>query len=290
MRALFFTLSAVFFIACNDDSQVPDFKDETGKSIEKLRGIGWVNNIGNFIPGKGYKVYVNNNTSLTIQQSYSKSADILAEANTTEYFKAQFEGNGISHMNINVTGLSESGLSVGDEMAAYDGEICVGVLKIAAEHLLSGTASLVSSYSTNEQIKNGFTNGDQILIYSWNKNTGEKTEVHADLLDGTLTFAQNGSVLIEMNNLSTATNILSEEVKIDVYPNPCRGNFTVSLNELPNLGSRIEILDMTGRMILSRKIANQSEVFSLENQVSGLYLVKTIIGSNSNINKLIVNK
>jgi len=273
-----------------DQNKLVKVQDETGKSIEKLKGIGWVNNIGNFIPGKGYKVYVNNNTSLNIQQSYPKSADILAEVNTTEYFRTQFEGNGIGHMNINLIGLNESSLAIGDELAAYDGEICVGALKITAEHLLSGTASLVSSYSTNDQIRNGFTNGDQILIYTWNKNADERTEVHAELLDGTLTFAQNGSVLIEMNNLATATNILSEEVKIDVYPNPCRGNFTVSLNELPNSGSRIEILDMAGRMIMSRQITNQSEVFNLENQVSGLYLVKTIIGSTQTIHKLIVNK
>lgn len=265
-------------------------QDEAGNSIEKLKRVGWVNNIGNFIPGKGYKVYVSANTSLTIQENYSKSANMLAETNTTEYFRAQYEGNGISHMNINMIGLAESGLAEGDELAAFDGEICVGTLKITEEHLLAGTASLISSYSTNEQNKDGFTNGNQIILFAWNKNTGEKTEVHAELLDGTLTFAQNASTLINLNNLTTGTNQLSDQVTIDVYPNPSKGNFTVRLNELPEIGSKIDILDNTGRLIASRQITDQSEAFNLDNPTSGLYFVKTTLGTKSMIQKLIVNK
>jgi parallel beta-helix repeat protein len=265
-------------------------QDEAGNSIEKLKKIGWVNNIGNFKPGKGYKIYVNMNTTLTIQQNYPKSATILAGANTTEYFTPQYEGNGISHMNINMIGLVESGLAEGDEIAAYDGEICVGALKITGEHLLTGNASLVSSYSTKEKIKDGFTNGNQVILYTWNKNTGEKTEVQAELLDGTLTFAQNASTLISLNKMTTGTNLLSDEVAIDVYPNPSRGNFTVRLNELPELGSKIEILDNTGRLIASRQISDQSEAFNLDNPTSGLYFVKTTFGTKSKIQKLIVNK
>ena len=273
-----------------DLNKLVKVQDEAGNSIEKLKKVGWVNNIGNFIPGKGYKVYVSSNTSLTIQENYPKSANMLAETSATEYFHAQYEGNGISHMNINMIGLAESGLAEGDELAAFDGEICVGTLKITEEHLLAGTASLISSYSTKVQNKDGFTNGDQILLYAWNKSTGEKTEVHAEVVDGALTFAQNASVLISMNNLTTGTNYLSEEVTIDVYPNPSRGNFTVRLNELLEMGNRIEILDNTGRLIATRQITNQSEAFNLDNPTSGLYFVKTTLGTKSEIHKLIVNK
>jgi hypothetical protein len=207
----------------------------------------------------------------------------------TEFFHTQYEGNGISHMNINLIGLSESSLNAGDELAAFDGDLCVGALKITSDQLMAGTASLISSYSTSVVNKDGFTNGDAIKIYLWNKSASIKTEVGTIPLEGTMVFAQNGSVLIEMNNLTTGTNLLTNDVQFNVFPNPCNDKFTVRFNELPDLGSRIEILDIAGRMVSSRQIENQSEMFDITNQPPGLYLVKTTIGSKSKTQKLIVN-
>jgi hypothetical protein len=272
-----------------DQNKLVKVQDETGNSIENLKGYGWTNNIGNFISGKGYKVYVNGNVNLTIQQDYPKSALILASTQQTEYFSTTYEGNGINHMNINIVGLQESGLAVGDELAAFDGDLCVGALKIDENQLLTGTVSLISSYSTDDQNQNGFADGDQIVIYAWNKITGEKTEVQTELLDGDFIFAQDASVLIKMNALTTGINPTDNLVKIDVFPNPCQGNFTVRFNEIPEQGSRIDILDISGRMITSRNISDESEVFNLPNQASGMYLVKTVIGSNQSIHKLIIN-
>jgi hypothetical protein len=266
-------------------------QDETGNSIEDWANYGgWINNIGNFYPGKGYRIYANDNVNLTIQPNYLKSALISASTQQTEYFSTAYEGNGTDHMNINIVGLQESGWTVGDELAAYDGEICVGALKITSKHLLSGIASLVSSSSTDEHNKNGFTSGNQIIIYSWNKKTREQTSVQTEILDGDRIFAKNASVLLKMTGLTTVLKQLDQLVKIDVFANPCRGNFTVRLSEMTVNDGRIDILEGSGRMINSRVISDLSEVFNLQNQASGLYLVKTIIGSNSIIHKLIVNK
>jgi len=76
---------------------------------------------------------VNNNVILTIQQSYQKSAEILATVEQPAYFSSQVEGNGVNHMNINFIDLNHSGLAAGDEVAAFDGDICVGSLKITTD-------------------------------------------------------------------------------------------------------------------------------------------------------------
>ena len=49
-------------------------QDELGNSIEDF-GVfgGWQNNIGNFKPGKGYKIKITTNDTLTIHASYAKS-------------------------------------------------------------------------------------------------------------------------------------------------------------------------------------------------------------------------
>lgn len=51
-----------------DQNKLVKIQDEQGNSIEDWGAFGgWVNGIGNFIPGKAYKVKVNSNTSLTIR-------------------------------------------------------------------------------------------------------------------------------------------------------------------------------------------------------------------------------
>ena len=79
-----------------------------------------------------------------------------------------------------------------------------------------------------------------------------------------------------------------EAVKIDVYPNPSVGNITVRFSSLPEEGSRIDILDISGRKVDSRIITGRSEEFNLDHQPAGLYFVKTIIGSNETTNKVII--
>lgn len=83
---------------------------------------------------------------------------------------------------------------------------------------------------------------------------------------------------------------IPDMVKIDVYPNPSLGIVTVRFSLLPETGSRIEILDISGRNVTSRIISGSSEEFNLENQPAGLYLVKSILDSHEIIQKLILNK
>jgi hypothetical protein len=272
-----------------DQNMLVKVMDEKGNSIEKLKGYGWTNNIGNFTPGKGYKVYVSGNVNFTIQQSYPKSAVILAQTQNTEYFSSVVVGNGTGHMNINIVSLNESGLSEGDELAVYDGNICVGALKINENNISSGIACLVASLLTDDQNPNGYKVGNQISIYSWNKNTNEKSLRSTEIVEGELIFTQNASVVLKMTTITKEVNTIKELVQISVFPNPCRGNFTVRMSEIPKYGSRIEILDMSGRIISSREVTEQSEAFQLDRPVPGMYLVKTILGTYITVNKLIVN-
>jgi len=267
-------------------------QDEAGNSIENLKSYGgWRNNIGNFIPGKAYKVYVNSYASLSVQSSYTKSSVIMPEVAQPEHFKTSFEGNGFNHMNINLVSLNDkSAITAGDELAAFDGNICVGALKITEDQLANGSVSLIASYSTNDQAADGFTEGNQIKIYSWNKLSGNEAEIQSNVVIGELKYEKNGSVLASMKSLTTGTSNLLDLVQIDVFPNPSYGKFTVRFSELPSKGSKIEIVDISGRVITTRPISGTSEEFSLDNQTNGVYLVKANLGSSQSIHKLIVNK
>lgn len=274
-----------------DQNKLVKVQDEAGNSIENwgLFG-GWKNGIGNFVPGKAYKVKMSADAILTFQASYPKSALVIAKTEQTEYYHSTTEGNGTDHMNINITGLNSIGISVGDELAAFDGEICVATIKITEANLQSGSASLVSSFSTKDQNLNGFKVGDPIQILAWSKLSGNESKVNTEVLNGQMKYEKNASVLIKMKSATIATGIanLDDAIKIDVFPNPSQGQVTVRFSEIPETNSRIEISDISGRKLISRLVSGTSEEFNLDSFTPGLYLVRSILGSSEFIQKLIV--
>jgi parallel beta-helix repeat protein len=276
-----------------DQNTLVKVQDEAGNSIENwgLYG-GWKNGIGNFIPGKAYKVKMNADAVLTFQENYTKSAVVIVQPEETEYYHSSVEGNGTDQMNINIANLNSIGISEGDELAAFDGKVCVGTAKINEANLLSGTACLVSSFSTDDQNPNGFKVGDPVQISTWSKLNGNESIINAEIITGQMKYEKNASVLVKMKSATLVTGIsnLSDMIKIDVFPNPCQGKVTVRFSEIPEANSRIEISDLSGRKLISRLISGTSEEFNLDFFTSGLYLVRSILGSNEYIQKLIVNK
>ena len=95
---------------------------------------------------------------------------------------------------------------------------------------------------------------------------------------------------VNENTMTTGIDDVTDLVKIDVFPNPSKGKVTIRFSELPAVGSRIDIVDLSGRRITSRLITGTSEELNLDQQPSGIYLVKTILGSREIIHKLILNK
>jgi hypothetical protein len=120
--------------------------------------------------------------------------------------------------------------------------------------------------------------------------TGNETEVQTEVVKGQLNYEINGSVMVKLKSASINVDVIDEFVKIDVFPNPSSGRVTVRFSEMPDAGSKIEITDAAGRMVSSRLISDISEEFNLDQQSGGLYLVKTILGSNTTIHKLVIRK
>jgi hypothetical protein len=97
----------------------------------------------------------------------------------------------------------------------------------------------------------------------------------------------NTEIKIKSLTASAATVNLNS-LQTEVFPNPCQGRFTVRFSELPEAGSRIEVLDLSGRKVASHPVTGITEELDLYGQASGLYLVKSILGSSETIQKLIL--
>jgi len=276
-----------------DQNKLVKVQDEAGNSIENwgLFG-GWKNGIGNLIPGRAYKVKISADAILTFQESYPKSAVVLAKAEQTDYYHSSVEGNGTDHMNINITGINSIGISLGDEIAAFDGSLCVATTKVTEANILSGAVSLASSFSTNDQNPNGFKVGDQIQISTWSKLSGDESKVNTEVITGQMKYEKNATVLVKMKSATLATAItnLSDVVKIDVFPNPCQDRVTIRFSKIPEADSQIEISDISGRKLITRPISGNTEEINLDSFAPGLYLVRSILGEKEYVQKLIVNK
>jgi hypothetical protein len=204
------------------------------------------------------------------------------------HFAGISQVNSSDAMNIELTGIKEGVLSVGDELAIFDGNTCVSSIKLLASDLSNGYVRLIAPASTNDQ--NGFTNGNSIQIWSWNAKSGVESQLQAEATSGKMVFESQSDAIIQLKFLTTGVADIIKSVKIDVYPNPCKDHMTVRYSEVPAYGSRIEIINNVGKVMDSREITNLQESFDLNQMPNGLYLVKSIIGTSEVINKLIINK
>jgi len=229
-------------------------------------------------------------TWITSGKFIPEATAVVEISSNTGYFSMASAGNSSEHMSINLLGISESGLAAGDELAAFDGEICVATLKISEDLLSVGTASLIASSSSSDNTPDGFIDGNAIQLKAWNHLTGDELKVEGKIVDGQMMYEKNASVLLELKSLSTTTKSIDNPVKIDIFPNPCINRITVRLSQIPEVAGSIEILDISGREIASRVFSGLSEEFNLEQQPQGMYFVKSTFGSNIKTQKLILTK
>ena len=280
-----------------DGGKLIKVMDEAGKTIENF-GIfgGWQNSIGNFLPGKGYKVNVTVACTLRITESANKSAVIVPEVLASSHFSKVYSGNGTDHFNVHLVNLRSSGLVAGDQIGIFDGNFCVGAATIGTDQLLSGSISIPSS-SNDEVVTgkfNGFTAGHQVTLQLYRDN--KTYPLTPAVTSGNQAFEKNGALFVKVtaNDLPVAKiNVGADQVKF--YPNPFTDRLTIeiSLTEPKNL--EVNIYDLSGKLVrnLFNRTAGTSETLFWDGTNgqgtkvnSGIYLLKT----NEMIGKIALKK
>jgi hypothetical protein len=227
-------------------------QDEGGNSIEDW-GIfgGWTNNIGEFIPGEGYKIKLNFKDTLWIYESYPKSSVLLPELIATNHFKTAFEANGIDHMNINLVGLPVNVLSAGDELAIFDGATCVGAVTLMPHHLSNQTASIVTSATDNQGMP-GFVEGNPFVLKLWNAKKYQELILEPEIIKGTSAFIKNETTVASLEKYATTGLdglFASEQPEIDCYPNPFSDENTIEINLFNETEVHLEVLNHLGQQV-----------------------------------------
>jgi len=128
-----------------------------------------------------------------------------------------------------------------------------------------------------------FTNGDYRLAAG-----SPAFSTSADFTDSFIGLSSNCTNAI--------ADLVKNEFELAVYPNPANHSITIEFDVMPNTLTAIEVIDITGKQVLS--ILQDEELSVGTNRVSanvnalanGLYFVKVKSGNTVNTKKLIINK
>ena len=229
--------------------------DESGKTIENFGAFGgWKNNIGNFVPGKGYKVNVLENCILTIPSAAIKAAILVPEVLASTHFAKVFTGNGTDQMSINLVNLQSSGLQADDEIGVFDGILCVGSAIIGADQLIAGSISIPASANDGlGETPNGFVVGNRVSVKLY--RDGQTYPLTLTKLEGPDIFDQNASLFAQVSIAgSTGISGFDNQISFRCYPNPFSEQIIIEIQSASSNKLEVNIYDMNGKLV--RKLYN----------------------------------
>lgn len=279
-------------------------QDESGKSLEDWGASlgGWKNNIGNFLPGKGYKIKVNADDTLWINESYPKSNSILPEEQPGIHFRPAFEGNGVDHMNINLVALPANVLNVGDELAVFDGDICVGTTVLLSHHFIDRAVSISASASDGQGMT-GFNEANHFSLKLWKADRNLEFNLEPEILRGSPFFVKHESVFASLDKYAT-TGFGEWEIKtneINCYPNPFKNELGIEIKLSIEAEVQVDVFNQLGQKVkpIAAKTTLNSGIHRLtwngknnvDQQVSpGVYFIKIKIADENYFEKVIFNR
>lgn len=79
------------------------------------------------------------------------------------------------------------------------------------------------------------------------------------------------------DDIVLSTDVIAKELGFNVYPNPVKDIVTLENSQLKN--TKVTLIDMSGRVLLSIKANNSLNQINLSNLSSGVYLMKVITDS-----------
>jgi len=254
-------------------------RNSDGYMLRKI-GPNWVNGIGNCIPTEGYLIKMNGDDILI----YPEAGEKLTGITNIEPDHFIFEGGNAADP---VFTIYVEGLNIDDEVAAYDGDIMIGAMKVNSQNVFDNSLALFSTLTKGQ----GYVEGNPIILKVWSENnivSADFTmEAMYDAYVSDVYPAEDGKYSIVNITKGTIENM---EETFSVYPNPSKGIITIgNLSGFENLTS-LKITDITGKIVFQSKIFNQKS--SIEIDLSwakkGVYFISFSGKDFSQVKKIVI--
>ena len=117
------------------------------------------------------------------------------------------------------------------------------------------------------------------------KNLNEPNSYFNQTLKTMYQFLLTGNFYLPSNATLSNDGFASNEVAVDVYPNPTSGFFTLTAP----VASKISVLDVHGKVILQAHTTNLSSTIDMSTQASGIYFVKITNEDKQVFRKIVLN-
>jgi hypothetical protein len=273
-------------------------QDESGNALENLPVLGWVNNIGNLRTGEGYYLRVNAAVSLTFAADGSTSgSSAVASVPAAGHYVPVFAGNPFGPMNVYLRLGMASGIQPGGEVGLFDGNRCVGSVRVTQDHLEAALLPVVAGMDdpATEEI-DGFVPGHTVRVVRWD-GAGDRDLVYECAEGDGVVFAERGSTVLTPRGESP---VPASVLLLEGYPNPFNPattiryvvpvGGTVQPGESPAGGEavdvRLGVFDLLGRevalLVRERQLPGAYQVlFSGAGLASGVYTCRLQAGNRS---------
>jgi putative heme degradation protein len=83
------------------------------------------------------------------------------------------------------------------------------------------------------------------------------------------------------------SNILINELHLNIFPNPSNGVFTITFQNMPNKNSEIEIFNSLGQRINKDVLNTQTKTIDISSFPKGIYFLKISFGEKYVFKKII---
>jgi hypothetical protein len=242
-------------------------RNSQGEVLRKI-GPNWVNGIGDCQPGQGYLVKMFTDGEIIYPASTKSSGKT-----TTVPTHFAFGGGNPAEA---VYTLYLEGLEIGDEVAAYNGDIMVGATRICSQNIFENELPVFSTLINGV----GYEKGKPIILKVWSENNFVSIDFTMETMyDSYISETypdEDGKYSIV--NITKGISIVSDE--LIVYPNPA----TDLINIVPSMNIKsISIFNNIGQTVYQ---GNETQI-NINNFESGVYIIR-INNGNEIINKKIL--
>jgi len=238
-------------------------RDSQGLMLRKI-GPNWINGIGDAMPGEGYLVKMLADGEI-IYPAAAKSSGMF-KVNPSHLI---FEGGNAADP---VYTIYISGLSIGDEVAAYDGMVMVGSTVIVSENTLENALPIFSTLTSQK----GYVDGNNIILNVWDDQLQSQ-------VSSTYTFvneyeeaylesnypSEDGEFSV-INITKGASDNIDVEANVSIYPNPASDVLNVVANTNIN---RVRIINFIGQIMFDNIVNNSSININTSAYQSGVYII-----------------
>lgn len=119
-----------------------------------------------------------------------------------------------------------------------------------------------------------------------------------DKWSGNLVGSDNPVKLVMSSDKTITATFIEDKTNINeklnsgisLYPNPVTGNLVIKINDDFSKDAVIQLLDCTGKLIITQKVKGSETILTMETLLPGIYLVKVTNQNNESIIKQIVKK